>query len=1079
MPCARVTIVRSPSARVRRDASAAWLAEQAPDARAAIVATSLESANGVGREACSRRPATFGLARTTATLFFADLARKALARRGLVFASRLSLEAVCARLVATSAKALGRFAQIAGKPGFPRALVRTLEELRLDGVPPDAGTELLPLLRAYEAALGDLGLADRAATLGAARGALLEGAPIPRLLALVDLPLWTRAERDAIAALEQAASALFITVPVGDPRTERHLREAFPHATWTLEPGPKGPLTSLQRGLFSDTLLETGGGDAVVILSAPGESRECVEIARRIVSFAKQGVPFDRMAVLLRSAPEYAPHLVEALRRARVPAYFARGLRLPDPSGRALLALLACAADGLSARRFAEYLSLGEVPRTEQGAPPAAPSPEDRWVPADEEVAEAMEAKRGDDDDEEDGEGDDDEEPVRSGTLRAPRRWEQLLVEAAVIGGLDRWKRRLRGLAEELRSKCEVLASDEDPRAAGLERDLATLADLERFAIPLLCDLAALPREAPWREWLERLTRLATRGLRRPKRVLAVLSELWPMADASPVDLTEVRLVLEPRLADTRTPQKGRRLGRVYVAGIEEARGLTFEVVFSPGLAEKSFPRKVTEDPLMLDAARRLHEGDLATNVDRAEDERLMLRLAAGAAERTLLLSYPRIDAEVGRPRTPSFYGLEVLRVVLGRLPGYEDLKRRADLVSQARIGWPAPRTPDVAIDDAEHDLALLGALLGRPEDENVGAARFLLKTNVHLTRALYARAYRWRKGKFVAQDGLVDVPDEARAALAKHSLQVRSYSPTALQNYAACPYRFYLSAMLRLSPREEPAPLEELDPLQRGTLVHEAQFALHTRLRALGLLPITAGNIEQVGALLDETLDAVARDHEDRLCPAIDRIWDDGLAQIRADLREWLRRAPEDATWVPSHFELSFGLVDNGGRDTASHDLPAELDSGLKLRGSIDLVERRADGVVRATDYQTGKVRAREGIVIDGGEILQPVFYALALEKLLPGTKVEGGRLYYCTAVGSYTTIPVPLDAKARDAAGLVTRAVGEALEKGFLPAAPSERACTYCDFKAVCGPHEELRVATKRPARALSLLNDLREAK
>ena len=38
------------------------------------------------------------------------------------------------------------------------------------------------------------------------------------------------------------------------------------------------------------------------MLSAPGESRECVEIARRIHAAARGGIPFDRIAVRTRSA---------------------------------------------------------------------------------------------------------------------------------------------------------------------------------------------------------------------------------------------------------------------------------------------------------------------------------------------------------------------------------------------------------------------------------------------------------------------------------------------------------------------------------------------------------------------------------------------------------------------------------------------------------------------------------------------------------------------------------------------------------------------------------------------------------
>ncbi len=37
--------------------------------------------------------------------------------------------------------------------------------------------------------------------------------------------------------------------------------------------------------------------------------------------------------------------------------------RRPDPAGRAFVALLLCAVEGLSAKRFDEYLSLGQVPQ--------------------------------------------------------------------------------------------------------------------------------------------------------------------------------------------------------------------------------------------------------------------------------------------------------------------------------------------------------------------------------------------------------------------------------------------------------------------------------------------------------------------------------------------------------------------------------------------------------------------------------------------------------------------------------------------------------------------------------------------
>src|SRR6185312_15406460 len=93
---------------------------------------------------------------------------------------------------------------------------------------------------------------------------------------------------------------------------------------------------------------------------------EAVEIVRRLLDEAQAGVPFDEMAVFLRAPDHYLGLLEHACARGGVPVYFDRGTRRPDPAGRAFMALLSCAAEGLSARRFDEYLSLGQVPRLDE-----------------------------------------------------------------------------------------------------------------------------------------------------------------------------------------------------------------------------------------------------------------------------------------------------------------------------------------------------------------------------------------------------------------------------------------------------------------------------------------------------------------------------------------------------------------------------------------------------------------------------------------------------------------------------------------------------------------------------------------
>ena len=350
-------------------------------------------------------------------------------------------------------------------------------------------------------------------------------------------------------------------------------------------------------------------------------------------------------------------------------------------------------------------------------------------------------------------------------------------------------------------------------------------------------------------------------------------------------------------------------------------------------------------------------------------------------------------------------------------------------------------------------------------------AAGHLLHSNPHLARALRFRAYRWEVPRWTWADGLVQLSERAAEALAERSPEARPYSATALQHFAACPYRFYLQAIQGLRPREAPIGIEALDPLQRGSLVHQVQFELLTRLQAEStkerpLLPVGPENGARVSELLEEVLEKVAGDFRDRLVPAIERVWDDGIEAIRQDLREWLQRESDGRSpFEPWRFELSFGLPRDPDRDAHSVGEPVDLGVGLKLRGAIDLIERTAGGVLRVTDHKTGRHRAKAGATIQGGELLQPVLYALAAQRLFPEQRVESGRLYYCTADGEFRDHVVPLDDRALEAAGILSEIVSGAFEAGSFPALPREDACRWCDYRQVCGPDEELRTRRKPP--------------
>ena len=1072
---------------MRLDTARAWVSARAEGPGVLIVSASRGAADDLARAVAIERGGAIGLQRFSLAQLAARLAAPVLAARGLAPVSFIGSEAVAARAAFDASKdgGLRYFGPVSRTPGFPRALARTLQEIMLAGVHggalerlPLGGPDLARLLERFEEQFDEASATDRRSLFEAAAVAASSEAPGSLPLLLLDVPMDSAVEYAFVRRVIDRAPDVLVTIPFGDLAALGHLeRDAFGYDV--IAPAGTSDLAALKRYLFAPR--QPPARDAVGdvrLFSAPGEGRECVEIARRILDEARAGVPFDQIAVLLRSPRDYVGLLGHAFSRAGIPAWFDRGTGRPHPSGRALLALLGCAAERLSAARFAEYLSLSQVPDAQSPEPPRTPPPADDLFSGFAAVPETP--------DEPDATGNqqdhataDDEVAVVAGTLRAPWKWEKLIVESAVIGGdPQRWHRRLAGLAAQYARLMREEARDDpdSPRLLRLQRDARNLQHLQAFALPVIDALAAWPSTATWGEWLARFEELAPRVLRRPARVLRVLGELRPMSAIGPVSLEEVRDVLAERLRTIDEHPAVHRYGAVFVGSPHQARGRAFRVVFVPGLAERMFPQKPREDPMLLDKEMRVPlAAGLPVQDDRAATERLLLRLAVGAAADRLWLSYPRIDVGGSRPRVPSFYVLDVMRAITGRIPNHEDLQRQAAADGGARLDWPAPSQPSAAIDDVEHDLATLRELLDAPDRAAVrGHAHYLLRLNDALWRSVTARWARARS-KWLPQDGLVRAAPAIKAMLDTQRLGARPYSLSALQKFTTCPYQFVLSAIYRLEPNDEPEPLQRLDPLMRGALFHEVQAEFFRTLQAQGRLPLDQTSVPHALKVLDGVVARVADEHRERLAPAIDRVWHDEIAAISRDLRVWVRRLPEHRDWKPAYFEFSFGLSDDG-RDPRSIPDPVTIDNRFRLRGSVDLIETHATShEMRITDHKTGRNRSNPRLVIGGGGTLQPVLYGMAVERAL-SQPVVSGRLFYCTAAGGFVEHEIPLNDSARRAGLIALEIVDRAIELGFLPAAPSARACSWCDFRPVCGPDQEKRLGWK-PADPLGDLAALRE--
>jgi hypothetical protein len=333
-----IEVVESGSAAVRLAAAEAFLEGVPADGEAVIVAASRDAADELARRVTRRRRATVGLHRFTLTQLAARLAAPATSAAGLAPCTPLGAHAVAAR-AAFDALSDGRipyFAPVARMPGFTLTLAATLAELRgagLDGATMAAaaapGDQLAAVLRGYEAQLDAGRLADRAALFAAATAAV-DATPADPLiglpLLLLDVPLDSRREREFATRLVDGAGRSLATIPAGDT-SPRRTHPSRPHTA----PAATS-LAHVQTYLFTEDEPPAAEPDeSLQLFSAPGEGREAIEIARRILprrATAFRSIASPSSCAIPRPTPRARSRL---LRRAGIPAWSraARGGRIP------------------------------------------------------------------------------------------------------------------------------------------------------------------------------------------------------------------------------------------------------------------------------------------------------------------------------------------------------------------------------------------------------------------------------------------------------------------------------------------------------------------------------------------------------------------------------------------------------------------------------------------------------------------------------------------------------------------------------------------------------------------------------
>ena len=154
-----LTVYYSPSAQSRLAAIRDRLGALPRGEQAVVVGASRAAADEIVAAVAVEKGGLFGVSRVGYAELATRLALPALAKKGLSPTGALGAKAIAARAAFTT-KAAGQltyFTPVADLPGFPRALARTLRELRMAGVDMDdvtaidsVGGNLAQLLKAAD-----------------------------------------------------------------------------------------------------------------------------------------------------------------------------------------------------------------------------------------------------------------------------------------------------------------------------------------------------------------------------------------------------------------------------------------------------------------------------------------------------------------------------------------------------------------------------------------------------------------------------------------------------------------------------------------------------------------------------------------------------------------------------------------------------------------------------------------------------------------------------------------------------------------------------------------------------------------
>lgn len=820
------------------------------------------------------------------------------------------------------------------------------------------------------------------------------------------------------------------------------------------------------------------GRSSCSLVRAPDPAEEVRCAVRRVLTTLAKGASADRIAIVTRTTDPYFALLIEQLSAAGIAHHGPSGSRLHQTvAGRVLTGGLDVLADDIPRVGLLRWLR--SAPFTQ---PDGSPLPVDSF--------------------------------------------ERIAREAGISGGHDQWLAKITQARVDLDLTVAKLLTDEvgsggdadagsvgdhsSGRVRRLQRraeHLETLDEVIRWMGEMQLESARAQTWGGLADWslrfLEALlgpvehfaqghpdideNRLATE-VHAYQRVHGLLESLGDVDGLNvPASMDSFREVLTAEL-DLPAKPVGTFGRGVFVGTVTELVGADHDLVIIVGMAEGIYPPRGVDDPILADRLRLgISPAIMAPRrAPRSTEHRD--HLAALASAPNVVCSFARTDTGAQRERMPSRWFLAEVAHRLG--------PDTAGVVSADDLDELSGR-PDV---DWWTDIASFAWSMEQPPEEPTGESGDL--TMIGRSEATAAEMFRERR--FTSRPGeplgdpLVVVPADrqdlqrgASAVLERHGSgfghftglvgphpglvfdEVRVGSATSFETWSTCPFRYYLRHVLDLYGMDERAEADDINPLDRGTYLHEVLESFVGER-----LDVGDHRVEQrFGPQELERLRSIAVDKGEqfRVQGRTGRplLWSLRSEQLLRRLEQIFRDDLEHRAKrhvQPVAVELAFGMAPSPGEPGDSvPPVVVHLADGrpLAFRGFIDRVDRSPEGDrLVVIDYKTGsdrgyqelKARDRSSFdIVCRGRHLQLALYGLAAQSAFGPVPVTA--FYWFVEQPARTAFRGgDIDELALGRLREVLDIIVEGIEHGRFPARPGEDGyfgfanCGHCDFDRIC---------------------------